>query len=64
MRTVIAVLTELPLLAMCMECLEVATTLRVSMVAIELDRLGTKVRVDPARCEQCHVFGPVFGMAA
>ena len=62
MRTVIAVLSELPLVAMCMNCLVVTTSLRVSMVAIELDRLGAKVRVHPARCDQCNLFGPVFEM--
>jgi hypothetical protein len=47
-----------------MECLEAATSVRATAVVIQLDLLGAKVRVLAAICDQCHVFGPVFKMAA
>jgi hypothetical protein len=61
---VIAVLSELPLLALCMECLMAATGLRASAVVNELDLLRARIRVHAASCDQCHLAGPVFGMAA
>ena len=64
MPNVIAVLSAVPLLALCMECLEAATSVRATAVVIQLDLLGAKVRVLAAICDQCHVCGPVFKMAA
>ena len=62
--TVAAILGTPLRAALCLECLTTATGLRVSEIALELDRLATTVVVRKADCEHCHVTGPVFRMAA
>ena len=63
MPSVLIVLSELPRLAVCLECLVTATGSRVSGVLLELDLLGLKAHVGPGSCGRCQLFGPVFGMA-
>ena len=64
MPSVLGVLNVLPRLAMCLECLVAATGSRSSAVLLELDQLGMKILGDLGGCGRCHLFGPVFGMAA
>jgi len=58
--SVAAILAAPPLLALCLDCLAVATGRRFSMIFSELEQLGPNIEIHSADCGHCHLAGPVF----